>query len=97
MREVAARAGHAPDKLLVVGSFGSVPYLQSRIKRQFGSGLGGVLAPPFGYAVAVEGAVRVSAARLARGAGCASGLHPCRVGNKAADSVYTCVNATPNH
>ena len=55
---MVTRAGFKPDKLLLVGGFGSSLYLRSRLESTFGTRMGDLLAPPFGYSAVVEGAVR---------------------------------------
>jgi hypothetical protein len=55
---MADRAGFQPDRLLLVGGFGSSLYLRQRLEQEFGGAMGELLSPPFAYSAVVEGAVR---------------------------------------
>ena len=53
-----SRAGTRPDRLLLVGGFGSSPYLRGWLQGAFGNSMGELITPPFAYSAIVEGAVR---------------------------------------
>jgi hypothetical protein len=58
VRDIVERAGARPNRLLLVGGFGSSAYLRRRLLRDFAGSMGELLTPPFAYSAVVEGAVR---------------------------------------
>jgi hypothetical protein len=58
VRGLVERAGSPPDRLMLVGGFGSSLYLRNRLHEAFGTSMGQLLSPPFAYSAVVEGAVR---------------------------------------
>jgi hypothetical protein len=57
VQELVARAGTRPDRLLLVGGFGSSLYLRGWLQGAFGNSMGELITPTFAYSAIVEGAV----------------------------------------
>ena len=55
---MVGRAGYRPDRLLLVGGFGSSLYLRNCLEKAFRGAMGDLMTPPFAYSAIVEGAVR---------------------------------------
>jgi hypothetical protein len=58
VREMVSRATQRPDRLLLVGGFGSSLYLRACLETTFNGTMGELMTPPFAYSAIVEGAVR---------------------------------------